>query len=61
MQLFVINLGDRIQMKKMHPCGCDIFLIKRLGSDVRVVCTNCSRDLLLPREKLEKMIKKILK
>jgi len=50
---------DRLQLKKPHPCGKDIFRVLRLGSDVRIVCDGCGRDLTLPREKLEKMIKKV--
>lgn len=60
MQILHLELNDKIQMKKGHPCGSDIFEIKRIGSDIRIVCTGCARDLTLPREKLERMIKKVL-
>lgn len=60
MQALRLSVGDRIQMKKKHPCSADIFKILRVGSDVRVICTGCGRDLTLPRESIEKMIKKIL-
>ena len=50
---------DRLQLKKPHPCGGDIFRVLRIGSDIRIVCDGCGRDLTLPREKLEKMIKKV--
>jgi len=46
-------------MKKKHPCGTDTFKVVRLGSDVRISCLGCGRDLTLPRVSLEKMIKKI--
>ncbi len=52
--------GNRLQLKKKHPCGSDIFLVARSGSDVRIVCERCARDLTLERVKLEKMIKKVL-
>ncbi len=54
-----IAVGDILKMKKKHPCSSDIFKVMRAGSDVRIVCTGCGRDLTLPREKLEKMIKKV--
>ena len=60
MQIIHLELNDKIHMKKAHPCGSDLFEIKRIGSDVRIVCTGCGRDLTLPREKLERMIKKVL-
>lgn len=56
-KMIQIFLNDKIQMKKKHPCGGDVFLITRLGSDVKLQCTTCGRELTLPRVKLEKMIK----
>ncbi len=50
---------DRLQLKKQHPCGTDLFRVLRVGSDIRIVCEGCGRDMTLPREKLEKMIKKV--
>ena len=55
-----LSVGDTVEMKKQHPCGTDRFRILRVGSDTRLVCTGCGRDLTLPRERLEKSIKKII-
>ena len=52
-------VGDRLELKKQHPCGTSVFEVLRIGSDIRIVCTGCGRDMVLPREKLEKAIKKI--
>ncbi len=60
MQILKLSVGDRLIMKKKHPCSSDTFRILRIGSDVRVVCEGCGRDLTLPREALEKMIKRII-
>ena len=60
MQTLRLIVGDRIQMKKRHPCSSDIFKIMRVGSDVRIVCDGCGRDLTLPRESIEKMIKRVM-
>ncbi len=60
MQIIKFQTGDTVIMKKKHPCGGEAFRIMRLGSDIRIVCTSCGRDLMLPREKLEKMIKKVI-
>ena len=60
MEIIKLNVGDLVQMKKKHPCSCDVFKILRVGSDVRVICTGCERDLTLPRISFEKMIKKVL-
>jgi len=55
-----IKIGDRAFMKKPHPCGTDIFLIMRVGMDIRMKCTGCGREMLLPRHRAERGIKKIL-
>ena len=54
-----INVGDRLELKKKHPCGTAVFSVLRTGSDIRIVCDGCGRDMVLPREKLEKAIRKI--
>ena len=60
MQIIPLHPNDRIQMKKEHPCGGNVFLIVRVGSEVRVKCETCGRDMTLDRVKLEKSIRRIL-
>ena len=60
MSIIAFKVGDTIIMKKKHPCSSDSFKITHLGSDVKIVCDGCQRSLMLPREKLEKMIKKVV-
>ncbi len=55
-----ISVGDVLELKKPHPCGSSRFETVRTGSDIRIICTGCGRDMTLPREKLEKAIKKII-
>ena len=31
-----ISVGDRVEMKKQHPCGCKTFEILRVGMDFRI-------------------------
>lgn len=47
-------------MKKKHPCSSDRFKVLRLGADVKIACALCGRELMLTREKLEKMIKSVI-
>lgn len=56
-----INVGDRVVMKKKHPCGCNEFIITRIGMDFKLKCSGCSREIMVPRAKAEKSIKKIIK
>ncbi len=59
MSIIKIRLGDILHLKKPHPCGCSDFLVKRVGSQVRIVCCTCGRDMDVDRIKLEKSIKSI--
>jgi hypothetical protein len=60
MQIIPLHTGDRIQLKKPHPCGGSIFRVLRVGGEVRVVCEKCGRDMTLDRVKLEKAIRRNL-
>lgn len=59
MSIIKFEVGDVLEMKKPHPCGEHRFRVLRTGSDVRVCCVGCGRDVTLPRLKLEKNIKKV--
>ena len=56
-----VRVGDILLMKKQHPCGNDRFLVTRSGMDFRIRCTQCSREAMVPRLKVEKNIKKIIR
>lgn len=56
-----IQIGDKLLMKKKHPCGCDIFTVNRIGMDFRLKCDGCGREFMVPRVKAEKSVKKIIK
>ena len=60
MKLIKLFVGDVVEMKKSHPCGSNQFKILRVGSEVRVICLGCSRDMNIDRIKLEKSIKKFI-
>ncbi|MBR2479632.1 MAG: DUF951 domain-containing protein [Clostridia bacterium] len=60
LQIVKFSVGDVLELKKTHPCGSKLFKVMRVGSEVRVVCCGCGRDMTLDRIKLEKSIKKIV-
>ncbi len=60
MNIVKFSEGDILQMKKKHPCGSETFRVLRCGSDIRIVCTECGRDVTVSRVKLEKNIKKVI-
>ena len=48
-------------MKKQHPCGKTIFAVLRVGMDFKIRCVKCGREIMAPRQKIEKNIKKVLR
>ncbi len=54
-----IRTGDILTMKKNHPCGANEMLVLRAGMDFRLRCVKCSREFMVPRNKIEKNIKKV--
>ena len=61
MQIIPLRAGDRIKLKKPHPCGGSFFSILRVGAEVRVKCETCNRDMTVDRIKLEKSIREHIK
>ncbi|MDU4935666.1 MAG: DUF951 domain-containing protein [Peptostreptococcaceae bacterium] len=55
-----LKVGDIVELKKQHACGCKEFEITRVGMDIKIKCAQCSRLIMLDRPTLEKRIKKIL-
>lgn len=56
-----VRPGDVLRMKKAHPCGNSEFLVLRVGMDFKIRCMGCGHEVMLPRLKCEKNIKKILR
>ena len=54
-----INVGDTLELKKKHPCGSMEWKTIRIGADLKIQCIGCGCEIMLPRVKLEKSIKKI--
>ena len=46
--------------EKEHPCGARRWEVLRVGMDFRMRCTGCGREVMLPRKKAEKALKKII-
>ncbi|MFI3326359.1 MAG: DUF951 domain-containing protein [Clostridia bacterium] len=56
-----VKVGDVLLMKKAHPCGSKEFSVLRIGMDFKIKCQGCGHEVLLPRLKCEKNIKKIMR
>ena len=56
-----VQLGDKLLMKKPHPCGNKTFTVLRVGMDFKIKCDKCAREVMVPRVKVEKNIKSIVR
>ncbi|MGM0689816.1 MAG: DUF951 domain-containing protein [Bacillota bacterium] len=54
------RVGQRVQMKKEHPCGSNRWRIIRIGMDFRIKCEKCGRSVLIPRSHFERRVKRVL-
>ena len=56
-----LQVGDRIKMKKQHPCGNNEWELLRVGMDIRLRCAGCGHQLMLPRKTVEKNFRGFMK
>ncbi len=56
-----LQLHDILELKKDHPCGSRQWEVLRIGMDIKLRCLGCSHELMAPRRKIEKSIKRIIK
>ena len=56
-----IHVGDVPKMKKNHPCGSSEWTVLRVGMDFKLRCQGCGHEVMLPRSKAEKNIRKVFR
>jgi hypothetical protein len=50
------RLGDRIELRRPHPCGGRTWDVDRLGADLGLRCTTCGRRILVERRRVEQRL-----
>lgn len=60
MDLQHFAIGDRLRLRKPHPCGNFDWEVVRLGADIGLRCEKCGRRVLLPRSEVERRTKQTL-
>jgi len=48
------KVGDRITLKKPHPCGSRDWEVYRIGADIGMKCLKCSRRMMFTRRDAER-------
>lgn len=56
-----VRISDKLIMKKPHPCGCNEFVVTRVGMDFKIRCLKCNHEVMVPRKNVEKNIKRIIR
>ena len=56
-----VRPADILIMKKNHPCGGNEMYVIRSGMDFKLRCVKCSREFMIPRNKIEKRIRRIVR
>ena len=54
-----IQIGDILELKKTHPCGSREWKVLRVGMDFKLKCLGCGHEVMTPRSKAEKSVKKV--
>ena len=54
------QVGDRLQLKKAHPCGGDVWEVVRTGADIKLRCATCGKFVNVMRDDLKKRVKSVL-
>ena len=54
-----IQIGDKLTMKKNHPCGSNKMDVLRVGMDFKLRCEGCGHEVMVARSKIEKYIKQV--
>jgi hypothetical protein len=48
-----LQIGERLELRKAHPCGSRTWRVVRLGADIGLVCEGCGRRVLIARRDVE--------
>ena len=56
----LIEVGDTVKMRKPHPCGSTVWVLTRVGADVKMRCEGCGHVVMLDRQVFEKRVKALV-
>lgn len=56
-EIVPFEVGDRITMRKPHPCGGNEWSVYRVGADIGMRCVKCGRRVMLNRFAVQRRMK----
>jgi len=54
-----VKVGDRVTLRKPHPCGSYDWVVTRIGTDIGLRCLTCGHRVMLPRGEFNRRVKRI--
>jgi hypothetical protein len=55
-----LRVGDRLRLRKEHPCGSRDWSVVRLGADIGLICSGCGHRILMDRLDVERRFTEFL-
>jgi len=49
-----LRIGDRLRLRRQHPCGSYEWDVVRLGADIGLLCAGCGHRILMDRLDVER-------
>ena len=50
-------VGDKVVLRKPHPCGSSTWEVYRIGADIGLLCSGCGRRVMLERPLVQRRMK----
>lgn len=50
-------VGDKVVLRKSHPCGSSTWEVYRIGADIGLLCSGCGRRVMLERPLVQRRMK----
>ncbi len=54
------EVGERVTLKKPHPCGGSVWAVVRTGAEIKIRCETCGKYQNLTRDDLKKRVKTVV-
>ena len=51
------QVGDNVITRKPHACGCNKWVVVRVGADYKIKCDKCGHVVMLDSDKFHKAVK----
>ena len=56
-EIVPFSVGDKVVLRKPHPCGSNAWDVFRIGADIGLSCSGCGRRVMLERPLVQRRMK----